>query len=122
MIEWFSSLGILTAICLVINFITALGIIFLERKNPSATLAWLFVLFIIPVLGAVCYLFLGQNISRQRLFKLSKNEEYFVRKALKEQVEDMENGKFPYSDEAYIWRDMIRLNQTYGGAYYTQDN
>ena len=122
MIEWFSSLGILTAICLVINFITALGIIFLERKNPSATLAWLFVLFIIPVLGAVCYLFLGQNISRQRLFKLSKNEEYFVRKALKEQVEDMENGKFPYSDEAYSWRDMIRLNQTYGGAYYTQDN
>lgn len=67
-------------------------------------------------------MFLGQNISRQRLFKLSKNEEYFVRKALKEQVEDMENGKFPYSDEAYIWRDMIRLNQTYGGAYYTQDN
>ncbi len=122
MFEWISSLGTLTVICLVINLAIALGIIFLERKNPSATLAWLFVLFIFPGFGAVCYIFLSQNISRQRLFKLSKNEEYFVRKSLKEQVEDMENGKFPYSDEAYTWRDMIRLNQTYGGAYYTQDN
>ena len=122
MFEWLSSIGVFTTIALFINFIIAIGIIFRERKNPSATLAWIFILFVLPVFGTVCYLFLSQNISRKRLFKLSKNEEYFVRKSLKEQVEEMAGGNFPYSDEAYTWRDMVRLNQTYGGAYYTQDN
>lgn len=123
MLNWLNEWGTVTVITLcVINFMIALGIIFIERKNPSATLAWIFVLFLLPGFGVICYIFLSQNISRQRLFKMSRNEEYFARKALREQVEEMKSGQYPYSDAAYTWRDMVRLNQTYGGAYYTQDN
>ena len=123
MLTWLHDWGTSTVVILcIINFIIAVGIIFIERKNPPAALAWIFVLFIFPGFGIVCYILLSQNISRQRVFRLSKNEEYFARKALRQQISDMSQGLYAYSDEAYTWRDMVRLNQTYSGAYYTQDN
>jgi cardiolipin synthase len=51
-----------------VNFIIALTIIFLERKNPSATLAWIMILFLVPVVGIIFYFLLSQNIARQRIF------------------------------------------------------
>lgn len=123
MLTWLHDWGTSTVVILcIINFIIAVGIIFIERKNPPAALAWIFVLFIFPGFGIVCYILLSQNISRQRVFRLSKIEEYFARKALRQQISDMSQGLYAYSDEAYTWRDMVRLNQTYSGAYYTQDN
>lgn len=123
-LEWIQAWGAVTiTIIFFINFVIGFVIIFIERKNPSATLAWLAVLTMLPGIGIFFYVMLSQGISRQRIFKLSKNEEYFARKALKTQIEDMKADEYEYTHrEEYIWRDMIHLNQTYGGAYYTQDN
>ncbi|MBK5261982.1 MAG: cardiolipin synthase [Peptostreptococcaceae bacterium] len=107
----------------VVDFIIALTIIFLERKNPSATLAWIMVLFLLPVMGIVFYFMFSQNISRQKMFKLSKSEEAVMENALQEQIEEIKTGSFNFSNrESRAWRDLIRLNQTYGKAFFTQDN
>src|SRR5665648_508586 len=107
----------------VVDFIIALTIIFLERKNPSATLAWIMVLFLLPVIGIVFYFLFSQNISRQKMFKLSKSEEEVMENALQEQIEEIKTGNFNFSNrESRAWRDLIRLNQTYGKAFFTQDN
>ncbi|MEG0722169.1 MAG: PLDc N-terminal domain-containing protein, partial [Lachnospiraceae bacterium] len=39
----------------IINICIALTIIFLERKDPTATLAWIMILFLIPGVGIVFY-------------------------------------------------------------------
>jgi cardiolipin synthase A/B len=111
------------AVLYLINFVVAFTIIFLERKNPSATLAWLMILFIMPGFGVVLYVMLSQNISRHKIFSLTTFEEKRFNEALSTQMEDMRKGLFVYSNRGEArWKDMIRLNQKYGGAFLTQDN
>ena len=114
--------GILAVVYL-LNFVIAFTIIFLERKNPSATLAWLMILFILPGFGILLYFLLSQNISRHKIFRLSHFEEQQMNNALSSQAEDMKNNRFVYSNRGEArWRDMIRLNQMYGSALLTQHN
>ncbi|MEL7655442.1 MAG: cardiolipin synthase [Bacillota bacterium] len=106
-----------------INFIIALTIIFLERKNPSATLAWIMILFLVPVVGIIFYFLFSQNIARQRIFKMSKYEEAIISASLNEQINEMKRGDFEFTNpESKKWHDMIRLHQTYGNSFFTQDN
>lgn len=107
----------------VINFFIAFAIVFLERKEPAATLVWISILFLLPVVGLLFYLFFSQNISKQKIFKMTLDEEMMLDKTLQLQVDEMKTGKYPYfKPETYTWRDMIKLCQTYGRAYYTHDN
>lgn len=107
----------------VINILIALTIIFLERKNPSATLAWIMILFLIPVVGIILYIFLAQNIARQRIFRINKYEAEILSGAMNEQIKSMKGDTFEFSDQsARRWKDMIRLNQNHANAFFTQDN
>lgn len=107
----------------IVNFFISLAIIFVERKNPAATIAWIMILFLIPIGGIILYVFLSQNIARKKIFKLTKDEESVVTNSLEKQNADIQNGSFVFTThEAKRWRDLIRLNQIYGRAYYTQDN
>jgi len=106
-----------------INFIIALTIIFLERKNPSATLAWIMILFLVPVVGILFYFLFSQNIARQRIFRMSKYEEAIISASLNEQINEMKRGEFEFNNpESKKWHDMIRLHLTYGNSFFTQDN
>ena len=124
--DYFGVLGnipYLVAILGVINLLIALAIIFLERKDTSATLAWIMILFLLPVIGIILYLFLSQNISRQKIFRLTKYEEDSIRDALANQIREIDDREFVFStEEAKRWKDMIKLNQTYANAFLTQDN
>ena len=55
-----------------INLISALSLIFIERKEPTTTWAWLVILIALPGIGLVLYLLLGQNLSRQKIFREKK--------------------------------------------------
>ena len=114
--------GLVTALY-VVTFLIAFAIIFLERKNPSATLAWLMVLFLLPGVGIVFYYLFSQNISRQKIFRLTRDEEEIIHSSLQHQIDAMNRGQFEFStSEALAWRDMIKLHQIYANAYFTQDN
>lgn len=120
---WSTVFAHFLTILYVVDFFIALTIIFLERKNPSATLAWIMILFLLPVAGIILYVLFSQSVSRKKIFKLSKFEEDTIENALREQIEEIESGQFIFSNrESRLWRDMIRLNQIYGKAYFTQDN
>ncbi len=105
------------------NFFFGFVVLFFERKKPTSTLAWLMVLYFVPVLGFILYITLSQNIARRKIFRLSPSEERNINEALTAQKDDMENGRFEYVDELCIkWYDLIRLNQNYAWAYLTEDN
>ena len=107
----------------VINFFIAMTIIFLERKDPSATLAWLAILFGIPGLGIFFYVFFSQNIARKKIFKLTDDEQSVVTNSLAKQNYAISNDLFDFKDPlSASWKEMIELNQNYGRAYFTQDN
>ena len=121
-IEWVGLIKI-PVVIYAINFAIAFAIIFLERKNPSATLAWIMVLFMLPGVGIFLYLLLSQNISRQRIFNLSNYEASILGSALKDQIRHIQSGGYVFTNrEAEKWQDMILLHQRYSKSFFTQDN
>jgi len=51
-----------------INVLFAVLVVFFERKKPTSTWLWLMVLVFLPVIGFVLYLFIGQDIRKQKIF------------------------------------------------------
>ncbi|MEJ7545650.1 PLDc N-terminal domain-containing protein, partial [Staphylococcus hominis] len=59
--------GIL-AFFLVINVVLAFIIVFLDRdrREATSTWAWLFLLFIMPIVGFFAYIFFGRAVRKKR--------------------------------------------------------
>lgn len=113
----------LAAAIAAVNILIIIAIIFMERKNPESTLAWVLVLTFLPVVGLILYMIFSQNIARKQIFRLNPDEEKFVSSSLKKQMDAISTGKYEFvNEEAAEWRDMIRLNQRYDSAYFTQNN
>jgi len=98
LLEHLISDGILVTI-LLINLLFAISLIFFERKNPSATLAWLAVLFFIPILGFILYLIFGQTFHREKMFKVKAELDKKAKSLLKEQLEELQEYKASPSDD-----------------------
>ena len=113
----------LAAAIAAVNILIIIAIIFMERKNPESTLAWVLVLTFLPVVGLILNMIFSQNIARKQIFRLNPDEEKFVSSSLKKQMDAISTGKYEFvNEEAAEWRDMIRLNQRYDSAYFTQNN
>lgn len=111
-------LAILTfLIILIINSILSFSLIFIERKEPQTTWAWLLIMIILPGLGFIIYLLLGQNFSRERLFKEKKKIDKRKREEI---IKTWENQNNEHGANKFI--DLIRMNFNTSGAKYTKDN
>lgn len=118
--NWFVTM---LSILLILNVALAFILIFLERKDPSATWAWLMVLLLVPYLGFVLYLVLGQNLSRQKIFDTKTVEDQLIGKVLLEQLSYMENNEIIFNDEEMVnYQDMIRMQLITDNSIFTQDN
>ncbi|MDR3072984.1 MAG: cardiolipin synthase [Clostridiales Family XIII bacterium] len=107
----------------IVDIIIALTIIFLERKNPSSTLAWIMVLFFLPGIGILFYFLFSQNIARRRIFRLSKREREVMQETLLEQIRNVRHDRFAYSNSIEPkWKELILLNQNYARAILRQGN
>ncbi|MEG0829658.1 MAG: cardiolipin synthase [Anaerovoracaceae bacterium] len=107
----------------IINVIATLIIVIWDHKNSGATMTWIVLIFVFPIVGIILYLFFSQVLIRKKIFQLTREEEKSISGSLKRQSEEMKNGVFNFSTPpARLWKDMIHLNQIYSRAYYTQNN
>lgn len=112
-------LGILT----VLNIILAGIVVFLERRNVSATWAWLMVLIFIPVLGFLLYIIFGQNMSRRRIFKWDKHEHTYIQRAVFAQMKLIEENQSEFRNPVIQnYNDLIFLHLNNNEALYTENN
>jgi cardiolipin synthase len=117
------TLGSALVVIYIIDFFIAITVVFLERKNPSATLAWIMVLFLLPGIGIIIYFLFSQNIARRKLFRLTQREKEIVEEPLLEQIDEIKHDRFSYVNSGeVVWKDLIMLNQNYAKSYLTQDN
>lgn len=104
-------------IAYVISILSAISLIFIERKEPNTTWAWLLILFVLPGVGFIIYLIFGQNLSRQKIFREKKVIDEKKSKVLMEKFkEEKEKGT---SSE---FMELVRMNYTHSGALYTGGN
>ena len=107
----------------VLNAIIAFGLIFIDTKSPAATMAWIMVLFLIPILGLVLYLILSQNIARQQIFKMTEAEEAGMDSLIGWQKESVRTGiKTSANEITNKWRSMISMNLDYADSLLTDNS
>jgi cardiolipin synthase len=107
----------------VVDFFLAITVIFIERKTPAAALAWIMVIFLVPVVGIVLYIMISQNVAKQKIYRLSRREKELIETRLSGQMEAIRHDRFDYvSPEESKWKDLILLNQNYAQAHLSQDN
>ena len=73
--------NILLTVILVVDCIFIIAVIFLERKNPASTMAWVLVFMFLPGIGALIYLLVGSG------FKVNKQKRYAM-KSITDAVSD----------------------------------
>lgn len=109
---------IIGVIAFLINILMSFSLVFIERKEPTTTWAWLLIMLLLPGVGYVIYLILGQNFSRERLFKEKKRLDKSKRFELSKNwgYNREENG----GSDKYL--DLIKMNFNHSGADYTTGN
>ncbi|NLU36085.1 MAG: cardiolipin synthase [Clostridiales bacterium] len=90
------------------NMLFAFIIIFLSRKNPGTTWAWVLVLMFIPVLGFFLYLFLGQDVHRIKIFtEKARQDEKKLKKTFPVLSRENTDISFPAAERH---KDLVRLH------------
>lgn len=111
------------SIIFIINFIISCFIIFLERKDPSSTLAWILVLFFVPIFGILLYFLFSQNLYKKRIFRFKILEKKILESSLENQINEFKSNTFIFNQkEIEPYKDMIHLHQIHSHALFTQDN
>lgn len=106
-----------------LNIIFAILLVFFERRNPTSTWLWIMVLTFLPGIGFILYLFLGQDLSKKRLFKTKEEEDYCFRDMVIIQEEEIDNDEYRYRDPNYIeYEDLIKMHLISSESFFTQDN
>lgn len=111
------SLGNLGSIIFLVNILLVIFLIFFERRNPSTTWAWLLILIFFPIVGFIVYLFLGQNLSREKIFNkkiIADNEKSKYLKKLR--------SSYKYDIDAIKNADTIRMLYKSSSSIFTQNN
>lgn len=107
---------------LVINLLLAILIVFFERRKPSTTWAWLMILFFVPIVGFLLYLFLGQDLKKKKLFKLKEEDDKIDRMVHKqEKILSRKEIEISYPNIKKS-KDLIYLHLVGHNTLYTHDN
>lgn len=118
-----SLLSVFISAIFILNIILAVAVVFLERRDPSSTWAWLLVLFFIPLLGFILYLIFGQNLKGKKLFVWGDLKKIGLDNLIKDQIRHIEDGKYEMAtEEMKNHRDLIYFFLSNNNALLTQDN
>lgn len=117
----FFTLSHVMVIIYILNALITLGLIFIDdSKSPSATMAWIMILFMVPVIGLGLYLILSQNIARKQIFRMTEAETEGKTTLLGWQKEAVKQS-IPVDEDDVTgrWKDMISMNLEYADSLLT---
>jgi cardiolipin synthase A/B len=98
-------------IIIVMNFLLAVFVIFIERRDAATTWAWLLVLFFLPVVGFIIYLFFGRQLKKDNFYNLSVEEQTFFNQHVDQQIEEIRHKKSGVEDVFLNkYEQLLKLN------------
>ncbi|MGA3198451.1 MAG: cardiolipin synthase [Halobacteriota archaeon] len=108
---------------LVSDLIFALTIVFFDTKNPADVWAWLLVLYFLPVLGFVLYIFLGQNYRKKKMFRLKQDADRAFTRLIELQKSELKASEIPATDHlSASFRRMVLMLIEDGASILTTNN
>lgn len=106
-----------------INMLFAILLVFFQRKNPTSTWLWFMVIIFLPGFGFVLYLFLGQDMSKKKIFRQKEAEDKFIKDLVLKQGEAIQEDVYKFSNiRAEEYEDFINMHILTSEAYFSEDN
>ena len=111
----------LIIVLILLDLACIIAVIFVERKNPTATIAWVLVLIFIPVGGFIAYLMFGSgfHVNKKKRFALKQMDDNFYHQTLSKYIAEREQCAL--GDERPHAR-LIRYLVNDGEHYHTENN
>ncbi|MDQ0208698.1 cardiolipin synthase [Alkalicoccobacillus murimartini] len=113
---------LIPTIIVIINILLAAGFLFFERRDIGYTWAWLMVLYFIPILGFIIYLFLGRNLKQKNFYNLSTEEREYLQAEVDKQLPVSEDEEIQSSPLLTKYADLIELNLRSSHSLWSNDN
>lgn len=107
-----------TILVLIVSFL-----IFMEKRNPYKTVAWLAILNVFPILGLLVYLVFGQNIRKRKMIKTKYiNEMQHLRKIVNRQKEYFKSNPNIELEPLNSKKQLVNLLLRNANAPFTKSN
>jgi len=104
------------------NLLFSVVIVFFERRDPKSVWAWLLLLFFLPGVGFIFYLFLGVDMHKRKMFR-EKELEDDLHDIISEQKDWLKSCPEGEKDEDIAgYTDLIRYNMETASAILLDDN
>lgn len=114
---------LLLGLVILLNIALGISIVFLERKDPTSSWAWLMVLLFIPIAGFILYLIFGKPISNRRIFTWDKKSRMGIKTVVQSQLRALEEKNFIFKQgELHDYGDLVYLHLRNDDAIFTQNN
>lgn len=116
-------LPFLLVILIILNVSFGFALIFLERKDPAATWAWLMVLTLLPFFGFLLYLLFGQNLKKQKIFDTKTEDDKMLYRKSLEQIKELEDCKeLDLCRYDSYYQESIQMHLHSSHSVYTENN
>ncbi|WP_353892434.1 cardiolipin synthase [Proteinivorax hydrogeniformans] len=108
-----------------LNFISIITILFIERKKPSSAFGWILILTFLPIVGFILYPLIGKTLrpNQKKIFNLKKEFDNLYNERLQKKHLLSQNNLDNILDENMNqYEDLIRMNYNAVNSIYSQDN
>ena len=120
------AVGVVTLVItliLFLNIILAIVTMFRERRDASSLWAWILIMFFIPLLGFVLWMFVGRRLTTKKIFRKLQGSATDYGELAREQQLAIGSGTFDFVNPASEQhRDVVELLMSDQGALLTEDN
>ncbi|WP_152654571.1 cardiolipin synthase [Oceanobacillus sp. CFH 90083] len=112
----------IVSIIVFINLLLALGVLFFEKRDVGYTWAWLLVLFFIPIIGFIVYIFLGRSLKQNNFYGLTEVEQKLLKSEVNTQLEELDTEEQNKVSWLNQYEDLITMNLRSSHAILSEDN
>lgn len=103
----------------ILDIACIISIIFIEDRDTTTTWAWLLITFMFPFLGFLLYLWFGQNISKEKIFKKKAFIDNYKLINSLNLINSTTSNKNSLSNDNI---SIIKMNLNTNGSFYTNNN
>ncbi len=120
--SWNTVFLVLNIIYLATALVFAINII-LDNRNPTKTISWVLVLFLVPVLGLIFYFIAGKNYRKEKIFSRKGHRDFErIRNLSDHQLIDLQQESFIDNDKIRTKLPIINLLLRNSKALLTTNN
>lgn len=118
----YNFLNDINSIMVYINIVIIFLIVFFQKREPVTIFLWIFVLVVIPVAGFILYIFLGQQIYKEKRFHYKGLEETLKKYAHYGAISKRKYDNFEIDSGMDRFKEIIKYNFNISKSIYTTEN